>query len=187
MYSDQELVAKTLKGHKSAFDELVERYAKKVYNLSLRMTRDPADAEDLTQEVFLRAYRSLNTYNPAYSFVNWILKIASNLCIDHLRRKGDVRDDSDELLSLEVQKTYPDPESAALYSEQVSEIEKALMSLPPKYQLVMLLLYAEDLKYEQIAEILDEPIGTVKTKIHRARKILKERFFSEREKDTKKA
>ena len=186
MYSDQELVAKTLKGHKSAFDELVERYAKKVYNLSLRMTRDPADAEDLTQEVFLRAYRSLNTYNPAYSFVNWILKIASNLCIDHLRRKGDCRDDSDELLRFEVQKPT-DPESAALYSEQVSEIEKALMSLPPKYQLVMLLLYAEDLKYEQIAEILDEPVGTVKTKIHRARKILKERFFSEREKDTKKA
>ncbi|MDD2430434.1 MAG: sigma-70 family RNA polymerase sigma factor [Firmicutes bacterium] len=179
MYNDQELVRMTLKGHKDSFDEIVMRYSGKVYNLSLRMLRNPANAEDLTQEAFLRAYRSLDTYNPAYPFLNWLLKITSNLCIDRLRRERDVSfTETDETLDFKSQETYPDPENAVLYNEKLTEIEKVLVSLPPRYQLVLVLRFVEDLKYEQIAEILEAPIGTVKTQIHRARKLIKERYFS---------
>lgn len=182
MFSDQELVKMTLKGKKDSFEDLVNRYSHKVYSLALRMLRAPLDAEDVTQEAFLRAYRSLDTYNSDYPFINWLLKIASNLCIDRVRKDQNVSfTDTDDELTLLPQSTYKDPESATLGKENLTELLGALYSLPAKYQLIILLRYLEGLKYEEIATILEEPVGTVKTRLHRARKLLKDRYYNKEE------
>ena len=166
MFSDQELVKMTLKGNKNSFDDIVLRYSTKVYSLILRMLRDPMLAEDLTQDTFLRAYRSLDKYNPAYPFGNWILKIASNLCIDNIRKSKKVAfSDSDTELSLLTQNVFADPQEALLDKETSRELTQALTVLPAKYRLVILLRYLEGLKYEEIATVLEEPLGTIKTKL----------------------
>ncbi len=182
MFSDQELIKMTLKGKKNSFDEIVLRYSTKVYSLILRMLRDPILAEDLTQDTFLRAYRSLDKYNPEYPFNNWILKIASNLCIDNVRKnkKADFTD-SDKELTFLPQTVYSDPQEALLDKEVSQELSKALLNLPVKYRLVILLRYLEGLKYEEIASMLEEPLGTIKTKLYRARWLLKDYFFQKKE------
>lgn len=182
MFSDQELVKMTLKGNKNSFDEIVLRYSTKVYSLILRMLRDPTLAEDLTQDTFLRAYRSLDKYNPVYPFNNWILKIASNLCIDNIRKSKNVAfSDSDTELSLVQQNVFVDPQEAILDKEASQELARALTILPAKYRLVILLRYLEGLKYEEIATVLEEPLGTIKTKLYRARGLLKDYLFNKKE------
>lgn len=181
MYSDQELVRLTLKGKKDSFDEIVTRYSNRIYGLTLRILKDKEKAEDLTQETFLRAYRSLDSYNPAYSLLNWLLKIASNLCIDKVRREKNYSFyESDDVLTSMPQSQYLDPESATLQNESLREIERALALLPVKYQMVLLLRYLEGLKYEEISLVLGEPLGTIKTQLHRARRLMKEYYYQER-------
>jgi RNA polymerase sigma-70 factor (ECF subfamily) len=180
MFSDQEIVKMTIKGKKDSFNELVMRHSSKVYSLCLRMLKDPLEAEDVTQETFLRAYRALDTYNSNYSFRNWLLKIASNLCIDRVRqRKGISFTDTDDELINYTQSLFVSPEKAIIDNENIEKLTEALYTLPVRYQLVLLLRYLEGLKYEEIANVLEEPLGTIKTQLHRARKLLKERYFND--------
>ena len=182
---DRILAAQAAEGRQRAFRELLRRYERPVFSLIYRMVRDRTLAEDLSQEAFIRAFNAIASYNPGYKFSSWMFKIAHNLTIDHLRKK---RIDTISLhgsphaLTEEAQaRTRPIVESADerpdAYVENLelgSQIEAAIGNLRPEYRTVTLLRHVEGYSYKEIAEIMELPLGTVKTYIHRARLELKE-------------
>ncbi len=182
---DRILAAQAAEGRQRAFRELLRRYERPVFSLIYRMVRDRSLAEDLSQEAFIRAFNAIASYNPGYKFSSWIFKIAHNLTIDHLRKK---RIDTISLhgsphaLTEEAQaRTRPIVESLDerpdAYVENLelgSQIESAIGKLRPQYRTVTLLRHVEGYSYREIAEIMELPLGTVKTYIHRARLELKE-------------
>ena len=183
---EAQLVARCLAGDEKAYRELVERYQAQVYSLSLRMVRRAEDAEDLTQETFVRMFRALSRYDPTRPFAAWLFTIASRLCIDHIRRRrvGLVsltqrERESEEEYEIEVEDPGLKPDEAATHSEERERTEKLIESLPPHYRIVVILRHVQDLSYEEIAEALHMPLGTVKARIHRARELLKARIEGE--------
>ena len=189
---DKTLAARAAEGSQRAFRELLERYERPVFSLVYRMVRDRALAEDLAQEAFVRAFNAIGGYNPGYKFSSWIFKIAHNLTIDHLRRKRvdtiSLDGSPDALTAEEQARTRPvvespgeRPDAYAENRELGSEIEAAIGRLRPHYRTVTLLRHVEGYSYNEIAEIMDLPLGTVKTYIHRARLELKESLAHLRE------
>jgi RNA polymerase sigma-70 factor (ECF subfamily) len=181
------LVRRCLAGDEKAYRELVERYQAQVYHLALRMVRRSEDAEDLTQETFVRMFRALSRYDPSRPFAAWLFTIASRLCIDHIRRRraGTIsltrRDwDSEEEYELEVEDPGPRPDEVTSRAEEEQRTADLIDSLPPHYRIVVILRHQQDLSYEEIAEALQMPLGTVKARIHRARALLKTRLEGER-------
>ncbi len=173
---DATLVKKTLEGSEDSFRELVERYQRPVYRLIVRMLRDPGKAEDLAQEVFLRAYTHLESYDRQRKFSSWLFKIAHNLTIDALRRGSlrtvplDPEGDEESIGVREVDD--PDAPSGMRRLERVdlrAALEGALTVLRPSYREVILLRFVEGLSYEEIAQATGMPLGTMKTQLHRAR------------------
>jgi RNA polymerase sigma-70 factor (ECF subfamily) len=174
---DRLLVRRALEGDDAAFASIVRRYEKGLYNLALRMVRDAEQARDLTQDVFLRVHRSLGRYDPVYPFPSWIYRVASNLCIDWIRRRRL------ETVSLDAPAGHgeegapgreppgegPDPGDVAAQRERARILADALAKLPEPHRLVLLLRHQRELSYEEIAVALDVPLGTVKARIHRAR------------------
>jgi RNA polymerase sigma factor (sigma-70 family) len=156
-------------GEVPTWDEIVERHSDRVYRLAYRLTGNRPDAEDLTQEVFVRVFRSLSTYTPG-TFEGWLHRITTNLFLDQARRKQRIRFDalSDERASRLTSST-PTPDIA--YSDQTfdDDIERALATLPPDFRAAVVLCDVEGLSYEEIAEILDAKLGTVRSRIHRGR------------------
>ena len=182
---DKALAAEAAAGRQSAFRELLQRYERPVFSLVYRMVRDRALAEDLAQETFIRAFRAIGKYNPAYKFSSWIFKIAHNLTIDHLRRKRidtvslqgsrhALTEEAQARTQPVVELTYERPDEYVENRELGSQIEAAIGRLRPHYRTVTLLRHVEGYSYNEIAEIMDLPLGTVKTYIHRARLELKE-------------
>ena len=182
---DKTLAAEATAGRESAFRELLQRYERPVFSLVYRMVRDRALAEDLTQETFIRAFRAIGKYNPSYKFSSWIFKIAHNLTIDHLRRKRidtvslqgsrhALTEEAQARTQPVVESTYERPDAYVENKELGGEIEAAIGRLRPHYRTVTLLRHVEGYSYNEIAEIMDLPLGTVKTYIHRARLELKE-------------
>ena len=182
---DKTLAARAAEGSQRAFRELLERYERPVFSLVYRMVRDRGLAEDLTQEAFIRAFNAIGGYNPSYKFSSWIFKIAHNVTIDHLRRKRidtiSLDGSPDALTADEQARTRPIVESPDerpdAYVENLelgSEIEAAIGRLRPHYRTVTLLRHVEGYSYNEISQIMDLPLGTVKTYIHRARLELKE-------------
>jgi RNA polymerase sigma-70 factor (ECF subfamily) len=158
-------------GDQEAFRQIVERYQGAVYNLAYRMLGDPEEAEDAAQEIFVRLYRQLGRYDPERKFSTWTLAIATNYCIDQLRRRRM------QLVPLEniipwARARDAGPEGEALSRESRDEVQRLLKQLPEKYRAPLVLRYWEDLSCAEIAEILGVPEGTIKTQIHRARKQL---------------
>ena len=158
-------------GDQEAFRQIVERYQGAVYNLAYRMLGDPEEAEDAAQEIFVRLYRQLDRYDPERKFSTWTLAIATNYCIDQLRRRRM------QLVPLEniipwARARDAGPEGEALTRESRDEVQRLLKQLPEKYRAPLVLRYWEDLSCAEIAEILGVPEGTIKTQIHRARKQL---------------
>ena len=189
---DKTLAARAAEGSQRAFRELLERYERPVFSLVYRMVRDRGLAEDLTQEAFIRAFNAIGGYNPSYKFSSWIFKIAHNLTIDHLRRKRidtiSLDGSPDALTADEQARTRPIVESPDerpdAYVENLelgSEIEAAVGRLRPHYRTVTLLRHVEGYSYNEISQIMDLPLGTVKTYIHRARLELKESLAHLRE------
>lgn len=183
--SDRALAAKAAKGHQGAFRELLERYERPVFSLVYRMVRDRALAEDLAQEAFIRAFKAIGSYNPSYKFSSWMFKIANNLTIDHLRRKridtvsihGSPHATSGEeeaQTRLIVESGDERPDHYVENRELGSQIEAAIGALRPEYRTATLLRHVEGYSYDEIAQIMELPLGTVKTYIHRARLELKE-------------
>jgi RNA polymerase sigma-70 factor, ECF subfamily len=171
--SDTELVELVLAGDQNAFAELVERYKDAVQNLSYRMLSNTTEAEDVTQETFVRAYTQLATYKPVHKFSTWLLSIASHLAIDQLRRRRFLTLPLEDVPFLEwVADLGAGPEETALEGEQQDEIQAYLKRLPSKYRAVILLRYWYDFSYEEIALALNLTSPLVKARLHRARELL---------------
>lgn len=182
---DRELAGRAAEGWEPAYRELLARYEKPVFSLVYRMIRDRTLAEDLAQEAFIKAFNGIGSYNPDYKFSSWIFKIANNLTIDHLRKKkldtvsihGSPHADSaedEERTSISLESSDESPEEYVESRELGGRIEKAISRLRPEYRTAILLRHVEGHSYDEVAEIMDVPLGTAKTYIHRARAELKE-------------
>jgi len=171
--SDAALVELVLAGDQDAFAVLVERYKDAVQNLAYRMLSNATEAEDVTQEAFVRAYTQLATYKPVHKFSTWLLSIASHLAIDQLRRRRFLALPLEEVPFLEwIADMGTGPEQSALEGEQQDEIQGYLQQLPAKYRAVIVLRYWYDFSYEEIATALNLTPALVKARLHRARELL---------------
>ncbi len=182
---EAQLIARTLAGDDDAFAELVEPFESKVYNLALRMCGNREDAFDLAQESFLKAYRSLAKFKGEASFSTWLYRIVSNTCLDQLRRarRAGARVSLDDpieteggALHREVADTTFEPEQLALRSEAGAQIKAAVAELPPDHRMAILLREFQELSYEEIAQTMGCSMGTVKSRISRARTALRDRL-----------
>jgi RNA polymerase sigma-70 factor (ECF subfamily) len=169
--TELQLIERAVAGDERAFAELVTRYQTAVYNLAYRMLGDAGEAEDAAQEVFLRIYRRLATYDAEHRFSTWVLSIASHYCIDLLRRKRPWLVPLENISNWMRARTRG-PEAAALAVEQQDTVRNLLAKLPEHYRLVLLLRYWHDLGYEEIAQVVDLPVSTIKARLHRARNAL---------------
>jgi RNA polymerase sigma factor (sigma-70 family) len=155
------------------WEEIVDRHSDRVYRLAFRLTGNRHDAEDLTQEVFVRVFRSLPTYQPG-TFEGWLHRITTNLFLDQARRKQRIRFDalSDERAA-RLHSHLPTPDTA--YADQTfdDDVERALSTLPPEFRAAVVLCDVEGLSYDEIAKILDAKLGTVRSRIHRGRAMLR--------------
>jgi RNA polymerase sigma-70 factor (ECF subfamily) len=179
MRTDAELVASTLRGSQDAFRELVVRFERPVYSLVQRMVQNPATAEDLAQEVFLKAYRRLDSYDPQWKFSSWLFKIAHNTTIDQLRRGVpetvplEAEDaERGDLSAVLADVASESPHAAAERRDLGRSLERALAHLRPEYRVAVVMFYAQGASYQEICEVTGLPLGTVKTNLHRARKEL---------------
>lgn len=186
MNSDEQLVKKSLSGDTEAFEELVSRYQNKVYALAYRYMGNEEDAYDMTQEAFLKAFRSLRTFKGSSSFGTWLYRVATNVCLDELRRRKRriLPISLDEPLATkegdEVEKDITDPAPTAdiIYERQeFSEYILAFLNqMKPEHKIVIILRDMMDFSYEEIAQILNCSVGTVKSRISRARNILRKKI-----------
>ena len=178
--TDHELVALAQKGSEKAYRELLGRYQRPVFSLVYRMLRDREQAEDLAQETFVRVFNNIGRYDPKYKFSSWIFKIATNLTIDHIRKKEvatvsidgsryAVTADEIEASTITVASDDENPEELLEAKELGESIEGAIGALRPEYRTAILLRHVEGREYQEIADIMSLPLGTVKTFIHRAR------------------
>ena len=177
---DRELATLAARGRESAFRELLTRYERPVFSLVYRMVRDRTLAEDLAQEAFIRAFNAIGSYKTSYKFSNWILKIANNHTIDYLRkRKLDTvsihgsphakTEDEINQTRVVLESRDENPHDYVEHRELGGQIEEAIGQLRDEYRTVILLRHVEGHAYDEIAEIMDLPLGTVKTYLHRAR------------------
>jgi RNA polymerase sigma-70 factor (ECF subfamily) len=182
--TDQDVVLLARSGREAAYRELIRRYERPVFALLFRMVRDRELAEDLSQETFIKALNAIESYRPEFKFSSWIFKIANNAAIDHLRRReldtlsldGSPHAETPEAMqatALQIGARQESPLDTVEAKELGSEIEAAIGRLRPEYRSCILLRHVEGRAYEEIAEILDLPLGTVKTYIHRARNELR--------------
>jgi len=182
---DHELAALAALGREGAFREILARYERPVFSLIYRMVRDRETAEDLAQEAFVRAFNGIASYKPAYKFRNWILKIANNHAIDHLRKRridtvsihgapGATTAHDLSRTEIVVAANDENPQEYMEHKELGAQIEVAIGALRPEYRTAVVLRHVEGLAYEEIAQVMDVPLGTVKTYLHRARTELRE-------------
>ena len=184
---DASLVRRCLKDDPNAFRLLVEKYQAEVYGTALRIGRRPEDAEDLTQETFLRAFRALGRYDPTRPFGAWLHTIAARLCIDHHRRNRaklisltqPEEGTSGEERTIDLEDPGDLPDEVAARSELAERLEALVAELPPDSRAAILLRHQQDLPYEEIARVLGVPLGTIKARIHRARIMLKEKLLAQ--------
>jgi len=178
-HEDLKLIKRCKKGDEAAFSELLVRYRNAIYGLCYRMTRRSEDARDLAQEVFIKVFSLLDRYDESYAFSSWIFRIATNHCIDHLRRNrlrflslDGYTDAEGDVIELQIPHKGPQPDRLLENSEAMDRLEEVVGDLPPHYRAIILLRHDQDLSYEEIATILDLPLGTVKARIHRARNLV---------------
>ncbi|WP_027416729.1 RNA polymerase sigma factor SigW [Aneurinibacillus terranovensis] len=181
--TEQRIIQRARQGERAAFAELVDLYKDKIYHVSYGMLGNKQEAEDVAQETFLRVYANLNNYDPKYKFSTWIYRIASNLCIDYIRKRKPTLSLDAELTGtdgMDWHDRFPDtgkgPEEEVITDELQEEVQGALMALNPKYRAVMILRYIEDLSLQEISEAISLPISTIKTRIHRGREALRKKL-----------
>lgn len=183
MESDVQVIARARRGEESAFAELLRRFRAPVFNLCLRMLKNRDDAEDVAQDVFIKVFGMLERYDDRYAFRSWVFKIAANQCIDFIRRNRVKLQSLDEPLKFkgeEIERQFPDEAPNPEETVETREIGQLLLEitdqLPPHYRSMIVLRHQEQLSYEEIAEVLDLPLGTVKARIHRARAMMKDKL-----------
>ena len=177
---DIELVEKAKAGDQQAYGELLGRYRDAIYFMLLKMVNNPIDAEDLTIEAFGKAFKNIDQYAPNFAFSTWLFKIATNNCIDFIRKKrashislDQTADGEDSLApSSMIQSDVPDPETYMINQQKIKHMRKIVSRLKPRYRQLVELRYFKEYSYEEIAVELDIPIGTVKAQLFRARELL---------------
>ncbi len=175
---DDVLIAKTLDGDISCFNQLIKRYQRSVYNIAYKTLGNAEDAQDVTQEAFIKAFRSLDTYRKGAVFAAWIYRITSNLCIDYFRaRKPTVSlDTAVNPERSSMQDSANNPETLVLRKSHAEYIREAIMDLPENYRNVIILRHFQGMSVEEISQLLDIPQGTVKTHLYRGRERLRLRL-----------
>lgn len=181
--NDASVIRRCREGDERAYRELVQRFQRPVYSVAFRMVRSAEDAEDITQETFVRVFRAIDRYDPARSFEAWLFTITTRLCIDLMRRRrvrpiSLTRQDpeSGEESTVDIEDPGLRPDETTSHAEEERHAKGLIDSLPPHYRIVVMLRHQQDLSYEEIAEALNLPLGTVKARIHRARALLKDRI-----------
>lgn len=175
---DYELVKQALQGDEKAFARLLNKYKDAIYFMLLKMVNNRSDAEDLTLEAFGKAFKSLHQYSPTYAFSTWLFKIASNNCIDFLRKKKGVhvsienKDEGDNQDTIKLKSKEFNPEERLIRQQKAILLRNVVRKLKPRYQVLVELRYFKEFSYEEIAKELDLPLGTVKAQLFRAREML---------------
>ncbi|MQY78466.1 MAG: sigma-70 family RNA polymerase sigma factor [Bacteroidetes bacterium] len=175
---DFRLVQLARKGDQKAYAELLGRYRDAIYYMLLKMVNNPIDAEDLTIEAFSKAFKNIEQYTPNFAFSTWLFKIASNNCIDFIRKKRgshisiDQGQEEQDTISDAIQASTLDPEENLIKQQKVILTRTIVTKLKPRYRRLIELRYFKEYSYEEIAEELDLPIGTVKAQLFRARELL---------------
>lgn len=176
---DTKLIQQALNGDQNSFARLRQKYHDAIFNLIYRMIREKDEVEDLTQEAFIKAFASLSSFNDEYAFSTWLYKIATNNCIDFIRRRKlhtfsiDKPIESKESdFSFELPDSSNEPDEEMIATQRKKLLDDAINSLPPKYRQVIIMRHQEELEYQEIAHILKLPLGTVKAHIFRAREML---------------
>ena len=174
MTEEKALIHQVLDGDHEAFAGLVNKYERQVYSLCLRMVENPEDARDLAQESFLKAWRGLRFYKFESAFSTWLYRLTSNVCIDFLRQQKrkpavSLTVGEEEDTELEIRDPEPLPEERLIHKDDRSAVASAMAQLEEEFRVILTLRVVNDLPYEQIAEILGVKVGTVKSRIARAR------------------
>ena len=177
---DLALVEKAKNGDQSAYAELMDRYREAVYYMLLKMVKNTDDAEDLTIEAFGKAFDRLTQYSPSFAFSTWLFKIASNNCIDFIRKKrvhltsmDHAYSNSDgQSIKIDVPSNTNDPEEVVIKQQKVKMMREVVSKLKPRYRDLIEKRYFQELTYEEIAEDMDIPLGTVKAQLFRAREFM---------------
>ncbi len=173
---EQNRIDRILQGDADLYGEIISAYKKAVFSMCYRMVYQHQEAEDLSQEVFLKAYRNLGKYNREMKFSTWILSITKNTCIDYLRKTRVEGVPLEE--GLHSREAPISAEEAYLYQEQKREIERAIAALPEEYRLLIILYHQQGQSYKEIARMENLPMSLVKNRLYRGRKMLKEKLDS---------
>ena len=181
LVSDRELVAIAVSGFDGSFEELVRRYQRPISAYVYRMVGNYESALDLTQEIFIKVYNSLNRYRAEFKFSTWIYKIAHNAAVDHLRRTATreqslVLGPEGDTFDLPLESARLSPEQESEQKERRGEIEAVVRALPANYRELIILRHSQDLSYEEIVEVTGLPLGTVKNRLFRAREMMRQQF-----------
>src|SRR5450759_2023530 len=176
--NDLLFVEEARKGNEKAFASLMNRYRDSIYYMLLKMVNNPSDAEDLTIEAFGKAFRNLESYTPKFAFSTWLFKIATNNCVDFIRKKqlspapfDNLQDDLDNL-TVNLQSDTPDPEESLINRQEIAALKDIVNQLKPRYKSLIELRYYKEYSYEEISSELNLPIGTVKAQLYRAKTLL---------------
>ena len=180
--SDVELIAGAIAGGEDNFEELVRRYQRPIIGYVFRMLGDYESALDVTQEVFIKVYNSLERYSSEYKFSTWLYRIAHNAAIDHMRRNSVnaqslETESADGTYQLQIESPNPTPEQDRERSEWRTQIDSVVKCLPAVYRDLILLRHSQDLSYDEIAEVTGLPLGTVKNRLFRAREMMRDIFI----------
>ncbi|MCX7711316.1 MAG: sigma-70 family RNA polymerase sigma factor [Clostridia bacterium] len=170
--TDIEIIERCLNGDQDSFAELVSRYKKLIYNTVYYYIKDSEEMNDICQEVFLRIYKSLRSYNQQYKFSTWAVKIASNLCLDILRKKKLASTPIEEIEN--VSREEDTPERKVISKEKTIAIRRAIENLPEKYRTPIILYHQNGVSYKEIAQMLNQPMSIIKNRLYRARMALRE-------------
>lgn len=180
---DFELIDKAvMEKDQQAFATLMKRYKKAVYFMVLKMIRDADDAEDLTMEAFAKAFRNLHKFKKDYTFSTWLFRIATNNTIDFIRKKklktmslnNTLTDDGGNAVNIDIEDDENNPQDEFIKTQRKEMVRIFVDKLPDKYRKLVKLRYFDELSYDEIAEELDKPLGTVKAQLHRSRELLYE-------------
>ena len=172
------LVEEAKKGNEKAFASLMNRYRDSIYYMLLKMVNNPYDAEDLTIEAFGKAFRNIESYTPRYAFSTWLFKIATNNCVDFIRKKQlaptplDHLQDSMDNVTVNIQSDLPDPEESLINHQKIEALKDIVSQLKPRYKSLIELRFYKEYSYEEISSELNLPIGTVKAQLYRAKTLL---------------
>ncbi len=177
---DFQLIDAALAGDDQAYAQLMARYRKSVYHTILKMVRNVDDAEDLTIEAFAKAFKNLSKFKKDYTFSTWLFRVATNNCIDFIRKKkletysinSEIKSSDGDTMSMDIKDKSLNPQDLAIKQQKIEIVREFVELLPAKYRRLVKLRYFDELSYDEIAQEIEAPLGTVKAQLHRARELL---------------